>query len=130
MLFEALHTAELNVLNEAVYLLGLRFHERPYIAGWRKLLRVKPGGSDEAVALAARVIEDIEEAEGKSFEDLTEQEAAPYRRCIHNITDRRRAEEDPPTPEEVEQAQQILEEMRRMYGGPGGTPLVEAGSTD
>jgi hypothetical protein len=130
MLFEALHTADLRVLNEAAYLLGLRFHERPYIPGWRKLLRIKPGGSDEAVALATRAIEDIEEAEGKSFEDLTEQEAGPYRRCIHNITDRRRAAEDPPTPEAVEQARQILEEMRRMYGGAGGTPLVELAVTD
>jgi hypothetical protein len=116
MLFDVLHTAELGVVNEAVYLLGLRFHERPYIPGWRKLLRVKPGGSEEAIALATRVIEDIEAVEGKSFEDLTEQEAGPYRRCIHDIVDRRRAEAYPMTPERVERGERVLADLRRRYG--------------
>jgi len=116
MLFESLHTADLRVMDEAVYLWSLRFHERPYIPGRRRLLKAKPGGSDEAVALATRVIEDIEEAEGKAFEALTEQEVAPYRRCIHGIVDRRRRQEHPLSPEDVERAKQMLDELHRMYG--------------
>jgi hypothetical protein len=130
MLFEALHEARLDLLTEVSYLVGLRFSERDRFPSWRKWLPIRPGDStDEAVALAARLIEDIERAEGKPLARLTERELGPYHRCIHNIVDRRREQEDPPDPEVVERAKQALEEMRRMYGGPGGTPLAEAVST-
>jgi hypothetical protein len=130
MLFEELHDARLDLLTEVVYLIGLRFSERDRFPTWRKWLPLRPGDStDEAVALAARLIEDIEGAEGKPLAQLTERELGPYRRCIHNIVDRRREQENPKDPEVVEQARRSPEEMRRLYGGPGGTPLVETTPT-
>jgi hypothetical protein len=114
-MFDILRSVDGPVANEALYLLGLRFHERPYFPGWRYWMRVRSPGPrfPESFDVATEVIEEIESRTGRRFEDLSEPELAPYRTAVYDIVEQRRTagrKIDPAV------AHRILEEMRRDYG--------------
>jgi hypothetical protein len=117
-MFDVLRNVDRDVATEALYLLGLRFHERPYFPGWRHWLQVRSPTPHHprSMEVAAEVIEEIETRSGKAFEELSEDEVTPYRSAVYAIVERRQRSEgrnvDP------ERARRILEEMRRDYGQP------------
>lgn len=122
-MFEVVHSEDLDVLTSAVYLAGLRVRERHAYPDWRTWLPLRPGGDEDpdALAAAARIIEDIEHAEGRPLTEISDRDLRPYERCVSDIVDERRRRERPYDPEEGER---LLRELRERYGGPGGTPLV------
>jgi hypothetical protein len=127
-MFEVLHSEELDVLTSAVYLAGLRMRERACYREWRTWLPARPGGElPETLDAAARIIEDIENAEGRALADLSDRELGPYERCIGDIMRGRRLRERPYDPGSAERR---LQDLRQRYGGPGGTPLAPAGRSE
>lgn len=114
-MFDILRNVNAHVANEALYLVGLRFHERPHFPGWRHWLRVRSPSPrfPESFGVATEVIEEIESCTGRTFEDLSEAELAPYRAAVYEIVEQRRRAERKADPAV---ARQILEEMRRDYG--------------
>jgi hypothetical protein len=116
-MFEVLHSGDLNVLSNAVYLIGLRMREREYYPDWRRWMPLRSGDGHrpQAYEVAVGIIEEIEIAEGRSIAELSDRELDPYVHCIHEILRQRRAAEHPNT-EGV--GERILAELRRDYGLP------------
>lgn len=114
-MFDILRNVDGHIANEALYLLGLRFHERPYFPGWRHWLRVRSPAPRfaESFEVVTEVIEEIESCTGQTFEDLSEAELAPYRSAVYEIVEQRRRTG---RKADLAVARQILEEMRRDHG--------------
>lgn len=115
-MFDALRSAESNVAIDVVYAVGLRAWERDRFPTWRKWLaaRVANGLTPEALGIATRILEGIEERTGKSLSELSDEELRPYLRSMYDVLDERRKAERALDPSVTER---ILEEMRRDYGG-------------
>jgi hypothetical protein len=116
-MFEILRTVQREIATEAVYLAGLRMREREFIDDWRRWLPLRPGNPTFPASLdvAATLIEEIEQRTAKRLEQLSEAELEPYRRCIHQVMDRRYARQRSGDPTV---GRRILEELRRDYGRP------------
>jgi hypothetical protein len=116
-MFDILRTADRAVANDAAYRVGLRIREREYFRNWRKWLPLRPDDRlfPCSIAIATRVIEEIERAAGKRLSELTDEELDPFERRINEILRERRAAEHPDT-EGV--GERILAELRRDYGLP------------
>lgn len=116
-MFIILKTAPFGLLTEAAYRISLRIRERQRFPSWRKWLAVRPDGQPDpaAVALASRVLSEIERRTGKLLAELSDTDLAPYQRRIDRILDARYAAAYP-DPDGI--GERILEELRRDYGRP------------
>lgn len=116
-MFDVLRTADSDVANDAAYRVGLRIRERAYFRDWRKWLPLRPDDQlfPASIAVATRVLEEIERQTGKRLSELTDAELEPFQRRVHAIIDERWAAEYP-DPDGV--GERILQELRRDYGRP------------
>jgi hypothetical protein len=114
-MFEILRNADSNTAVDAAYRIGLRISERDRFPTWRKWLPIRPDVQwfPESIAVAARVLEEIEAATGKPLAELSDDEVAPYQRRIRKIM-RARSRAEFPDPDGV--GERILQELRRDYG--------------
>jgi hypothetical protein len=116
-MFNVLRTAPFELLTDAAYRISLRIRERERFRNWRKWLSIRPDHQSHpaSVAVAVRVLAEIERRTGKPLGDLTDAELQPYQRRIDDILDVRYAAAYP----DVDgSAERILEELRRDYGRP------------
>ena len=116
-MFEMLRVVDRRTAAEAAYRISLRIYEREHSPEWRRWLPLRPGDVrvPEALDVAARVLDEIEQRTGTPLGRLTDDRIEPYRRRIHEIMRERRAAEHP-DPEGV--GKRLLEEMRRDYAVP------------
>lgn len=117
-MFQVLKDTNLKIVDEALYHMGLRIHERRYFPEWRHWLPLRTSGvlRPESIEVATAVLEEIEARAGKPLCAIDDDEMRRYTRMIDGISDERRSRElnlDP------ERGERLLEELRREYADVG-----------